>query len=160
MNIIMTLEQSQQLLNRTGMINFIKLTNKGDVRDGMEHSEAVAEELTPFLVERPLPLSVETGKQDGVEMAESGSKGLETLFMALGGFSIIAGVMLIINIFVMLAEERKGEMGIARAVGMKQKHLMYMFLFEGTAYSVIASATGTFAGLGVAWVIILAFGSI
>ena len=160
LNIVMTLEQAQTLLNRTGMINFLKLTNFGDVKEGMEDSEAVADELAPYLSQRSVPLRVETGKQDGVEMAETGSAGLQTLFMALGGFSIIAGVMLIINIFVMLAEERKGEMGIARAVGMKQKHLMYMFLFEGTAYSFIASLVGTFAGLGVAWVIILAFGSI
>ena len=160
MNIIMTLDQAQTLLNQTGMVNFIKLTNFGDEREGMEDSEAVAEALTPYLLTRSIPLSVDTGKQDGVEMAETGSEGLQTLFMALGGFSIIAGVMLIINIFVMLAEERKSEMGIARAVGMKQKHLMYMFLFEGTAYSVIASLVGTVAGLGVAWVIIAAFGSI
>ena len=160
LNVFMTLEQAQTLLNRTGMINYLKLTNFGDKKEGMEDSEAVAERLSPFLTTRPLPLHVETGKQKGVEMAETGSESLQTLFMALGGFSIIAGVMLIINIFVMLAEERKGEMGIARAVGMKQKHLMYMFLFEGTAYSFVASLVGTFAGLGVAWVIILAFGSI
>lgn len=160
LNIIMNLEQAQTLLERPDQINYIKLTNEGDKREGLKDSEQVAQDLEPYLFSRPVPLAVETGKQDGVDIAERGSQSLETLFMALGGFSIIAGVMLIINIFVMLAEERKSEMGIARAVGMKQKHLRFMFLFEGTAYSLIASLVGTFMGLLVAWVIILSFGSI
>ena len=49
----------------------------------------------------------------------------------------------------MLAEERKSELGMARAVGMKRRHLMQSFLFEGLAYGTIASLLGTLVGVGV-----------
>lgn len=99
-------------------------------------------------------------KQDSVNEAIKNSKQLCSLFMVMGAFSIIAGMMLIVNIFVLLAEERKSEMGIARAVGMKQKDLMQMFLFEGTAYSLLSAFIGSFGGLAVAYLIISAFGRI
>lgn len=105
-------------------------------------------------------LLMNKGKQNGVENAIDGSKGLRDLFMVMGTFSIIAGMMLIVNIFVMLAEERKSEMGMARAVGMRQRDLKRMFLFEGTAYAILSSFVGTIGGLGVAFAIILAFGEI
>ena len=40
-----------------------------------------------------------------------------SLFTTFGTFSIAAGILLIFLIFVMLAAERRGELGIARAVG-------------------------------------------
>jgi hypothetical protein len=41
-----------------------------------------------------------------------------TFFMLFGTFSIAAGILLIFLIFMMLAAERRSEMGMARAVGM------------------------------------------
>ncbi|MCK4614583.1 MAG: FtsX-like permease family protein, partial [Thermoplasmata archaeon] len=160
MNILMPLKRVQTLLNQTDKINIIKVSNTGDKRSGMRHSDDVEEALQPYLYTRDPILLILKSKQDMVENAETGSKSLRNLFMVMGIFSIIAGMMLIVNIFVMLAEERKSEMGMARAVGMSQKQLMYMFLFEGTVYSILSSAVGTIAGMGVAFLIILAFGSI
>ena len=61
-----------------------------------------------------------------------------TFFLVLGLFSIAAGVMLIFMIFVMLAAERKPEMGMARAVGAQRGNLVQSFMSEGMAYSVMA----------------------
>jgi len=160
LNIFMPLDRVQFLINQTGRINIIKISNTGDVREGVDASDEVEEILQPFLFSQDPILLMYKIKQENVNGAEEGSKSLQDLFMVMGAFSIIAGLMLIINIFVMLAEERKSEMGMARAVGMSQKHLMYMFLFEGTFYSLISSVVGTIAGLGVAFGIIAAFGSI
>src|SRR5207244_4600081 len=74
--------------------------------------------------------------------------------------TIIAGVVLIINMFIMLAEERKSEMGMARAVGMKRSQLTKLFLFEGILYAAGASLVGIFVGIGIAYGILYAFGSI
>jgi putative ABC transport system permease protein len=57
------------------------------------------------------------------------------------------GILLIFLIFVMLAAARKNEMGMARAVGARRRHLVLMFLFEGTAYAVLAAAIGVGLGL-------------
>ena len=54
-----------------------------------------------------------------------------SFFTTFGSFSIAAGILLIFLIFVMLAAERRGELGIARAVGTRRGHLVQMFLFEG-----------------------------
>ncbi len=94
-------------------------------------------------------IDVSAVKQDGIETAKLLNDLISTFLTIFGSFAIIAGVILIINIFTMLAEERKSELGMARAVGMKRRHLMQSFLFEGLTYGVIASALGTLLGVGV-----------
>jgi len=74
-----------------------------------------------------------------------------TIFFVLGGFSIAAGVLLIFLLFVMLAAERKRELGIARAVGAQRGHVIRMFAFEGAIYALIAAAVGSLLGVAVGW---------
>ena len=69
-----------------------------------------------------------------------------SMFTTFGTFSIAAGILLIFLIFVMLAAERRGELGIARAVGTRRGHLVQMFTFEGAAYDLIAAALGAVLG--------------
>lgn len=86
---------------------------------------------------------------------------LFTEFLAtVGGFTIIAGIMLIVNIFVMLAEERKSELGMARAVGLNRRQLVYLFGVEGLLYAIVASFIGVFLGLALAWGLILGLNDI
>src|SRR6266699_1996559 len=61
---------------------------------------------------------------------------------------------------VMLAEERKGEMGVARALGMRRKNLVQSFVSEGLLYALLSSLVGTFAGLLVAGVILWGFSQV
>jgi putative ABC transport system permease protein len=68
-------------------------------------------------------------------------------FLAFGLFSIVSGVMLIFLIFVMLAAERRTEMGIARAIGTQRRHLVQQFLFEGYVYDLGAAGIGTALGI-------------
>jgi putative ABC transport system permease protein len=56
-------------------------------------------------------------------------------------------------IFVMLAAERKQEMGMARAVGTKRADLVQTFLSEGMGYNLAAAAVGAALGVVVAMVI-------
>ena len=55
--------------------------------------------------------------------------------------------MLIFLIFVMLAAERRVEMGMMRAVGTKRLHLTEIFLSEGMSYNVMAAAVGAALGI-------------
>ena len=82
-----------------------------------------------------------------------------SLFTTFGSFSIAAGVLLIFLIFVMLAAERRGELGIARAIGTRRRHLVQMFLFEGLAYDLLAAAVGALLGIAVAYLMVLAMAS-
>jgi putative ABC transport system permease protein len=105
-------------------------------------------------------LKVVYSKYDQLKSARASGSSIGDIFMIFSVFSIVAGVVLIVNIFVMLAEERKSEMGMARAVGMKRKHLVRMFLFEGTIYVFLSSAVGAFLGLLFGKLLIIAFGFI
>ena len=58
---------------------------------------------------------------------------------------------MIFLIFVMLAAERRGELGIARAVGTRRGHLVQLYLFEGLAYDLAAAAVGAALGVAVAF---------
>ncbi|MGI0053622.1 MAG: ABC transporter permease, partial [Thermoplasmata archaeon] len=93
----------------------------------------------------------------GLATAESDGSSVSELFLVLGLFSIAAGAMLIVGIFVLLAEERKGEMGVLRAIGLQGRELVYSFLFEGVAYSAASALAGTFLGVGVGYGLTYAF---
>jgi len=147
------------LTGTPGEINRVDVSNRGGVQDGYRlTAQAVAE------LEEVLPTghiySIEEVKQDGVETAEKTADSVAQIFIVMSSFAIIAGIALIINIFVMLAEERKPEMGISRAIGMQRGDLTQSFLFEGVVYALIASAVGAFVGLVVAAVMISLFGAV
>ena len=88
-------------------------------------------------------------KRQILDVAEQVSSFVTTFFITLGLFSVMVGILLIFLIFIMLAAARRSEMGMARAVGAKRSHLVQMFVFEGTAYAVVAAAVGVLIGLAV-----------
>jgi putative ABC transport system permease protein len=129
---------------------FTFVSNTGGVEEGERRSDAVAVKLQAAL--GPLTTqgtSVEKPKQSVLNAAEQAGNGLGSLFLFIGSFSVIAGVLLLVNIFVMLAEERKSELGMLRAVGMKRGRLVRSFIIEGTVYALVAALLGVLIGLGV-----------
>jgi putative ABC transport system permease protein len=133
-------------------IDFVAASLDGGVRDTLARSEQAEAALESLLDEEGLGLAIGETKRRAVELAEQFSNFMTTFFLLLGLFSIAAGMLLIVMIFVMLAAERKPEMGMARAVGLSRNHLVQMFMSEGTAYNLLAAMVG--AGLGV----LVAFG--
>jgi|TARA_B100000809_G_scaffold96535_1_gene95094 putative ABC transport system permease protein len=93
-------------------------------------------------------------KKRFLDVADQTGSVVTSIFIVLGLFSIMVGVLLIFLIFVMLAAARRSEMGMARAVGAKQRHLIQMFIFEGTAYSLVSGAVGVVLGLGASAIIV------
>src|SRR3989454_6511371 len=149
----------QTALGVPGRINLISVSNVGGVTEGYLHSDGAVRELTDHLPSTPT-FRIAKVKADNIDGATRNVSQLSQLFVLLGVFTIIAGILLIINIFVMLAEERKGEMGVARALGMRRKNLVQSFVSEGLLYALLSSLVGTFTGLLVAAVILWAFGQI
>ena len=92
-------------------------------------------------------LVVEDIKRDTLDMGELAASAFTTIFIVSGLFGIAAGMVLIFLIFVMLAAERKSEMGMARAIGAQRGRLVEMFVFEGTAYDLAAAAVGVALGV-------------
>jgi putative ABC transport system permease protein len=103
-------------------------------------------------------LSVVNSKRDTLDMSDTAASAFTTIFIVAGLFGISAGMVLIFLIFVMLAAERKSEMGMARAVGAQRNHLVEMFVFEGTAYDLAAALVGVALGVGIGLIIAVTLG--
>jgi putative ABC transport system permease protein len=129
-----------------GQINVVFVSNEGDVASGVEDSERVAGAVEEILAGEE-GFQVSEAKKD---VLEGGGFQIGDIFLMISSFAILAGILLIINIYTMLAEERKGELGILRAVALKRAGLVRLFVYEGYAYSLLASLIGALVGLGVA----------
>ena len=147
--VLMPLAAAQELLGQQGRVKYVLVSNRGDEIAGAELSDRVVQRLTP--VAAPLGLEVDTTKQDAIEQADEAGSAFMAFFTTFGSFSIAAGILLIFLIFVMLAAERRSELGIARAVGTRRGHLVQMFTFEGAAYDLAAALAGALAGAVVAY---------
>ena len=145
--LVTSLETVQRVLGREGEVNVIAISNSGGVRDGVELTDAVVASVKRVIAEEGLDLDVEPFKQDGVEDAEEAGSFMATFFLIFGLFSIAAGMLLILMIFVMLAAERKSELGMTRAIGTKRGQLVQIFLSEGMAYNLAAAAVGAALGI-------------
>lgn len=151
---VMPLAEAQSLFGAEGRLTAIAVSGTGGFREGLQHSEANQAAIGEILEATPgLPsLNSSAVKRTIVDLAELNANIFATFFLVLGLFSIGAGVLLIFMIFVMLAAERKPEMGMARALGTKRGDLVQTFVSEGMAYNLLAALVGT--GLGV----LVAFG--
>lgn len=133
--------------------SIVAVSNKGGVIDGSRLSDKVAAQITAAL--GTTSARVQTLKKDTLKAAKEGGKQFSQLFAGIGFFSVLAGVLLLVNIFVMLAQERKTEMGMLRAVGMRRSALVASFSLEGWLYALASSVLGMVAGLGVGKLIVI-----
>jgi len=147
--VLMPLAAAQRLLGQPGRVKHVLVSNTGDATSGAPLSDQVVERLRPLLA--PLGLEADTTKQDAIEQADEAGSAFMAFFTTFGSFSIAAGILLIFLIFVMLAAERRSELGIARAVGTRRGHLVQMFTFEGAAYDLAAALVGALLGAVVAY---------
>ena len=161
-SLVMPLSQLQALTGNEGKINFIIITNQGDAIQGARHTETVLSSLEPLL--EGSELEADPVKQDTLDIADEVGSTFSTIFLVFGQFSITAGILLIFLIFIMLAAERKSELGIARAVGAQRGHIVRMFAFEGAIYALIAAVIGSLLGVAAGWgmirIIAVAFGQV
>jgi putative ABC transport system permease protein len=156
--VFVTLGTAQAILDSPGLINNIRVSNAGGVVDGAKNSEEVKETLeealagiAPAVDMQADQFAVNADKEEGVEMAEESASNMGDFLLMASVFTVMAGTLLIINIFTMLAEERKKELGISRAIGMRRSSLVRTFTFEGVIYSFIAAAIGAFLGLAIGY---------
>lgn len=135
------------------------VSNRGGVFEGAQLTDSVVTELEA-LVERSDHVrglaDIQPVKQDRLDSADRQGASLTSLFSGIGGFSVISGVLLVVNLFVMLAEERKVSIGVMRALGTKRRHVFAGFLVEGVIYTVTATVAGIGAGIGLGWAVVRA----
>jgi ABC-type lipoprotein release transport system permease subunit len=155
------IETARTLFDDPNGLDNIAVSALGGTRGTLELSDGVQDRLENYLEGRPESgAEVAFTKKEFIELGELIGSVFITIFLVFGLFSISAGIMLIFLIFVMLAAERRSEMGMARAVGMNRLHLTQTFIAEGMAYNIGSALVGAILGLGVAWLLIFVLKSI
>jgi putative ABC transport system permease protein len=130
----------------------VAVSNRGGVESGANLTETASQEIS-----RLAPgVAVQEVKRQVLNEAKTNGDAFTQLFTGMGSFGVLAGVLLLVNLFVMLAAERKPELGMARAVGMRRSWLVGAFATEGWLYALVASLLGTLAGIGLGRLIIAA----
>jgi putative ABC transport system permease protein len=59
-----------------------------------------------------------------------------------------AGMLLLALLMILLAAERRTELGMSRALGLRRSHLVQLLLFEGSGYGLLAALLGVLLGVG------------
>ncbi len=128
------------------------ISNRGGVESGAALSTAVVRALRQPLA--GMATNVLPAKKNLLDAARKAGDGLQQLYQTIGTFAVFAGILLLINIFTMLADERKSELGMMRAMGLRRRSLVATFASEGWLYGIVACAIGTVVGLGIGRLVI------
>ncbi len=157
---IAALEQAGSGTNRVAQppTSLLAVSNRGDVISGADGTAAVSRRLGAAV--SGLPARVVTAKETLLSNADRVGNQFTSFFQNFGYFSVLAGILLLVNIFVMLAQERKNTLGMLRAVGLRRASLIGSFSLEGWLYALGAAVAGTVVGIGVGRLVVIAASSI
>jgi putative ABC transport system permease protein len=151
--IVPPLETLQRDVAAPDQINRVYIANAGDGLTGVARTDTVTDRVYEALYTSssgPVDSSlyVHKAKQDGVRFALQAEEIFGRILTLFTLFALAIGLLLIFLIFTLLAAERRAELGMARALGMRRLAIAQTLLFEGAAYSLAATLLGLLVGLG------------
>lgn len=157
-SILSSVQTFQNIEDRNDDITEIFISNRGGGGvNGVSLSDRVTESLSQWLTG---DVHVNQVKAQGVVNSQKAEDLFSRVFALFCLFALAIGLLLIFLIFVLLAAERRAEMGMARAIGVRRRQLVLMFLFEGTVYDLLASFVGLALGVGVGALLVSYLGPI
>ena len=83
---------------------------------------------------------------DALTARADASAAFQSLFLALGAVALVVGGIGIANVMVIAVLERRGEIGLRRALGAKRGHIGIQFVAEAALLAVIGGASGSIIG--------------
>ncbi len=92
-------------------------------------------------------LSVHAVKAAEVRGQEDSSVFIVAMLLGMSALIVAAGVTLVINLMLTLAEERRPRLALLRAMGLTRRGLVILSVLEGALYSLLAAALGAGAGI-------------
>ena len=152
--LMIPLARAQELLDREGLLSFILISNRGDDLGGVALTSRILERFGDLPALKDAGLEVFDLKRDIIRIANEVGSVFVSIFTTFGLFGIGVGLLLIFLIFSMLAAERKGELGMSRAVGMQRRHLVRLFMVEGTIYGLGSAIVGAIIGVGLGYLLV------
>ena len=96
------------------------------------------------------PEEVEVARpSDALEAKEAADDAFTALFLGLGAVALLVGGVGIANVMVISVLERRGEIGLRRALGATKRHVAVQFLGE----ALLLSAVGGLGGVALGWAV-------
>lgn len=96
------------------------------------------------------PEEVEVSRpSDLLEAQEAAESQFANLFLGLGAVALVVGGIGIANVMVIGVLERRGEIGLRRAIGATRRHILGQFLTESLILSAAGGALGVLIGVAV-----------
>jgi putative ABC transport system permease protein len=101
----------------------------------------------PFTTQPAAPEAVEVRRPSDVLLARVAAKtAFVGLFLGLAGVALLVGGVGIANIMMISVLERRGEIGLRRAVGARGRHIAAQFLLESAVLAVLGGLAGVALG--------------
>jgi len=145
--VLVPLELTQERLNVEDSISMLSLkTSSGE-------EEIVIRSLEGYFQQENLPLQAYTWQESAknvIALAVAKKSGAGAVLSVV----LLIGMVDIINNIILSALERTSEIGMMKALGMKEWEIVYVFMVEATGIGVLGGLTGCILGLvGVNWVV-------
>jgi len=91
-----------------------------------------------------------TRPSDVLEAKAAAAVAFTDLFLGLGAVALIVGGFGIANVMLMSVMERRGEIGLRRALGATRRHIALQFVSEALALATVGGVLGVLLGAGLA----------
>ncbi|WP_347877804.1 ABC transporter permease [Halobacterium sp. R2-5] len=122
------------------------------VTDGGDAARELAAAVDERLNEREEVVSATTSA-DALEQINSFLNTLNLALLGIGSISLVVASVAILNVMLMSTIERRGEIGVLRAVGVRRGEVLRMLLTEAGFLGLVGGLAGAVVSLGVGFVI-------
>lgn len=121
------------------------------VRANVNHVSQVSGLLAPT-ADPQSPDGVQVSRPSDALEARAAAKGqFTTLLLGLGAVALLVGAIGIANIMVISVLERRGEIGLRRALGATRRHISLQFLTESALLAALGGIAGLLLGAVATW---------
>ncbi len=122
------------------------------IADGGDAAQALAAAVDDRLNEREQVVSATTSAT-ALEQINSFLNTLNLALLGIGSISLVVASVAILNVMLMSTIERRGEIGVLRAVGIRRGEVLRMLLTEAGFLGLVGGLAGAVVSLGVGFVI-------
>lgn len=104
-------------------------------------------------------IEIRAEKADRIADAQEAGAEITGFLLVMGGFTLLAAILLAFTLFSALVEERRAELGIARALGLTRGEVALSMTIEGALYAGLAALAGLALGLGLLFALLFGISS-
>lgn len=144
--IVLTLSELRELFPGPEVVQYavVRLTDRADIA-------AVRDAIRSHLLKVGERNAMLTDFEDLTRNIRAILGGVQAFLAGIAGIALLVGGVGVMNTMYTAVLERTREIGILKAVGAKDSHVLLLFLFESGLMGLAGGALGLVTGFGIAW---------